>query len=349
MNCHGEVIPAEGTNHDGGEIGPGESCTSSGCHTQANNTNATNKDDWKVPGQESWFKGKDAKALCEQMADWVANHGRQDFMDHLQSDFQIDLGFEGRSGGANDDPAGAPPPMTKPNFLVAAARWMDDGFAACDREGTIVHSESISSQETKRISPNHVEVYEQTGQRTVTIRLANGQYQAEVEVKGQTMITQTIKMETNGGECTTVITTFGDYEDAAPIRSGGPLGNVSTDAGVTVALLPDGSYTMMVALGAEKHRQFNHATVQDGCGTGVKASPPETVEREWRPTRFMIRGKLVNPRDRSLLVGRDLRMVFKRVSRDEDPWLYNHYAFATLDGGLHPVAVKTAWNLKYQR
>jgi hypothetical protein len=270
-------------------------------------------------------------------------------MNHLQGDFQIDLGFEGRSGGANDDPAGAPPPMTKSDFLVAAARWMDDGFAACDREGTIVHSESISSQETKQISPKHIEVYEQTGQRTVTLRLANGQYQAEVEVKGQTMITQTLKMDIDGRECTTTITTFGDYEDAAPIRSGGPLGNISTGAGVDVTLLPDGSYTVKVALGAEKHRQFNHAAVQDGCGTGVKPSPPETVETEWQPTRFMIRGKLANPRDRSRLVGRDLRVVFNFVPRDERPWLHGHYAAGTMDGGLHPVSVKTAWNIRYQR
>jgi len=45
MNCHGDVNPSTGDNHDGGVIDAGESCTTSGCHSQADNTNQSHEDD----------------------------------------------------------------------------------------------------------------------------------------------------------------------------------------------------------------------------------------------------------------------------------------------------------------
>ena len=345
MNCHGDVDPSTGDNHDGGVIAAGESCTASGCHSLANNNNSEREDDWKIPSSHVWFVGKDAKALCNQMADRVMNFGSQDFMDHLQGDFQIDLAFEGRSGGAN---AGQPmpPPMPKDSFLVAAARWMDDGFAACDSEGIIIHTESIASDETQGASPAMMNRFEQTGERTVTIRFANGGYRAEVEVKGQTKITQTMRAVLPSGPCETIITSTGDYQDAGPVGSGGELGNVSAAAGLDVEFQRDGSYTITVTVGQEKHKQLDRYAVRDGCGVGLRPAPSETLEQVWPATRFVIRGKLSNPRDRSRLVGRTMRVVTSRVSPDEDPWLHDHYAAATQHGLLHPVTVKTIWHIR---
>jgi len=345
MNCHGDVNPSTGDNHDGGVIDAGESCTTSGCHSQADNTNQSHEDDWKIAPSQVAFVGKDAKALCEQMADRVMNFGNQDFMNHLQGDFQIDMGFEGRSGGANSGQP-APPPMSKTDFLVAAARWMDEGFAACDREGNIVHTESIVSDETTG-SPGMTTRFEQTGERRVTIRFANGRYRAEIEVKGQTKITQTMRAELPSGPCETVIISTGDYQDSGPAGSAGALGNISAGVGLDVKFQAGGSYTITVRLGPETHRQLDHYVLRDGCGTGLRASPSETLETTWEATRFVIKGKLADPRNRTRLVGRTMRVVTERVSPDDDPWLHDHYAAAAQTGLLHPVTVKTTWNIRH--
>jgi hypothetical protein len=239
--------------------------------------------------------------------------------------------------------------MNKPKFLVAAVQWMDDGFAACDREGTIVHTESITSDENQQLGPTIHNRFTQTGRRTVTIQFANGQYRAEIEVVGQTTITQTILGE-GPNPCRTIITSIGDYEDDGPPAraSGGTPGNITSGAGLDVKLTQDGSYTITVLLGPEKHKRRDHYSVQDGCGTGLRPSPARTERTTWRPTRFVIRGKLTNPRDRTGLVGRSQTVVSRRVSRAEDPWLHNHYGAAAQNGMLHPVTVHTTWNLRFR-
>src|SRR5262245_58258206 len=195
INCHGEVDPFTSRDHAGGLIDSAESCTKAGCHTQADNTNQAAEDDWKLAPTAVWFVKptttgfvrKTEKELCEQMADRVANRGNQEFIDHLQSDFLIDLGFVGRSGGGDTDPVGVPPAMPKTKFLVAAARWVDEGFAVCEREGTIIRTEEINSDRTYGPSDPAGQGQEvrvkQSGRRVVTVRFANGRYEANVEVK----------------------------------------------------------------------------------------------------------------------------------------------------------------------
>jgi hypothetical protein len=43
--------------------------------------------------------------------------------------------------------------MTQNQFLVAAALWLDEGLGACDREGTITHTETIKSIESVEQGP----------------------------------------------------------------------------------------------------------------------------------------------------------------------------------------------------
>ncbi|HET9292845.1 MAG TPA: hypothetical protein VFO06_01010 [Gemmatimonadales bacterium] len=350
INCHGDVDPFTNRSHEGGQMDPGDNCTRSGCHTQANNTNVESEDDWKTAPQAVWFVKqagtgfvhKTNKELCDQMADRVANRGKQEFMDHLQTDFLIDLGFVGRSGGAHEDPEAAPPSMPKDTFLVAAARWMDDGFAVCEREGTIVRTETIESDRT--YNPGTVQELrvKQSGSREVTVRFANGQYETKVQVKGSVTMTQTIRTET----CTTIITTNTDYADADD-PSAGPNAGISGRASVDVKLQPNGEYTILVRLGPEKHRSIESTSIQDGCNSVLRPPPPETLENEWSPSRFLIRGKLDNPRDRTRLAGRELHRWFERISPEEDPWLPDHYAAMAQDGTIHPVDIRTSWNIRY--
>jgi hypothetical protein len=355
INCHGDVDPFTNRDHEGGQIAPGENCTASGCHTQANNTNDQSEDDWKVAPQAVWFvkQGgtgfvpKTDKELCEQMADRVANRGKQEFMDHLQTDFLIDLGFEGRSGGANTAPQADQPPMPKTKFLVAAAEWMDDGFAVCEREGTIVRTETIESDNTYNPGTIQETRIKQSGRRQVTVRLANGRFETNLEVHGTVTTTRTIRGERDGVPCRTDINaevSYSEVDDPSP----GTFPGQSGSASVNVKLEANGDYTVVVRLGKEKHRSVESNSVQDGCGTGIRPSPPETLEQDWAATTFLFRGKLTDPRNPTLLAGRELHRWFDRVSPAEDPWLPDHYAAMGLDGKIYPVDIKTSWNIRYR-
>ena len=353
-NCHGGLDPLTGRDHPGGQIDPSESCTKSGCHTQANNANVEREDDWRSAPEAVWFVKpvtggvvlKTDRELCDQMADRVAQFGKQDFMDHLQTDFQIDLGFEGRSGGANTDPQGAPPSLPKTQFLVAAAQWLDDGFAVCEREGTIVRTETIESDRTYDPGGGHEVRVKQSGRREVSVRFANGRYETNVQVKGSVTTTQTIRAETDQGPCTTIITGNYDYADVDD-PAAGPNGGLSGRASVDVNVEANGDYTILVHLGEEKHRSIESTVVQNGCPLALGTPPPETLETVWSPTTFLVRGKLTNPRDRTRLAGRELHRWFERISGDEDPWLPDHYAAMAQDGTIHPVDIRTSWNLRY--
>lgn len=355
-NCHGQVEPSTGRDHPGGQIAPSESCTKSGCHTQANNTNAEAEDDWKLAPEGVWFVKpaagggftlKTDRELCEQLADRIANRGKREFMDHLRGDFQINLGFEGRNGGANTDPQGDPPPVSKTEFLTAAARWMDNGFAVCEGEGTIVRTETIESDRTYHPGTIQQMRVKQSGRREVTVRLANGRFEATVEVHGTVTTTQTIHSELNGVPCTTVITNevaYSQVDDPTPGLFPGQSGSASVDVKVEA----NGEYTVVVRLGKEKHRSVDSSSLQDGCGTVLRPSPPETLVTDWASTTFLFRGKLTDPRDRTRLVGRELHRWFDRISPKEDPWLTDHYAAMAQDGTIHPVDIRTSWNIRYR-
>ena len=356
INCHGDVDPFTNRDHEGGQVAPGANCTASGCHTQANNTNSQSEDDWKIAPQAVWFvkqgetgfAPKTDKELCEQMADRVANRGKQEFMDHLQGDYLIDLGFKGRSGGASTSAEPDQPPMPKTKFLVAAAQWMDEGFAVCEREGTIVRTETIESDNTYYPGTPQETRIKQSGRRQVTIRLANGRFETNVEVHGTVTTTRTLQSERNGVPCRTDINAevaYSEVDDPTPGLYPGQSGTAS----VTVKLEANGYYTVIVRLGKEKHRSVESNSVQDGCGTGLQPSPSETLETEWSPTSFTFRGLLNDPRNPTVLAGRELSRWFERGnSPAEDPWLPDHYAAMGLDGTIHPVDIKTSWNIRYR-
>ena len=158
-------------------------------------------------------------------------------------------------------------------------------------------------------------------------------------------MTQTIRAETDRGPCTTIIT--GNYEYAAVDDPSGPNAGQSGRANVDVKLEANGEYTVLVRLGEEKHRSIESTTLQDGCNSVLRPPPPETLETVWPATTFLFRGRLTNPRERTRLVGRELHRWFERISGDEDPWLPDHYAAMAQDGTIHPVDIRTSWNLRY--
>lgn len=337
-NCHGNTDPIQNVNHGGGLVDPTrESCMEGGCHSAAS--------DWKLA--TNIFVRQTARQLCEFFAtSTLRAKTPAEFIAHLRDDELIKLAFVGLAGGARSTPAR--PPMTDAQFLTAAQVWLDDGLASCDREGVIIHTEEITSHETYD-TPQELRIT-QDGKREVTVRFASGRYEAIVQVTGSVTIIQTIRGVVNGAPCQTVITSITDYADV-DTPTPGATANAGTRGGadVEVKFQPTGDYTVTVQLPEEKHKQEEHASVQDGCGVGLQPSPREILDQVWPATRFVFRGQLPDPRDRTQLVGQSTHVWKARgASPDEDPWLPDHYAAMAQDGSIHPVTVTTKWNFRYR-
>ena len=344
-NCHGNTDPSQDLNHGGGRVDAGESCMDGGCHVDAS--------DWKLASNH--FVRQTTEQLCQFVSQIVlpAHPPVPDgFTRHLRDDELIKLAFVGRMGGASSG-SPAPPGMTHTEFLTAAQAWLDDGLGACNQEGFIVHTETINTDHTYPLGPDIENRVKQSGRREVLIRFANSRYQSRVQVKGSITLTQTMHGERDGAPCTTIITSTTNYADVDDNPGGAsPPDNsgIATEAQVEIKFESNGRYTVTVRLPEEKHRQLDDAAVQDGCRAGLIPSPPETIETVWPGASFVFRGRLPDPRDRTMLAGEERSTVNVRVSADEDPWLFDHYAASVhLDNpSLHPVVVKTFWNIRYR-
>jgi len=338
VNCHGLTDPSQNTNHGGGLVTDDASCQDGGCH------NAPEVLPWKLGPQ---FAGNTARQLCEVMAGSVNSSGPAGFLAHLRDDELIQLSFLGLAGGAKDPPA-APPPMTHAQFLTAAEVWVEDGLAVCDRELAIVHTEEIDTNTTYPQGPDIDLNVKQSGKREVTVRFVNGRFEANIQVKGSITYTQTIRAVVEGVACQSIITSSSEYSDVDDPDPVNPNRGMAATPRFDVRFHSGGvTCTVTVRLPQEKHRQIDNASVRDGCGTGLKPSPPDALEQVWPGTSFVLQGTLPHSRDRTRLAGHTHKTLTTRVSPDEDPWLHDHYAAAApVDDGsrLHPVTVHTRWN-----
>lgn len=122
LNCHGtygDLTTNPQTKHPGGYIpldrfdrakDPSKECVN--CHDLGGSK-------WKLPPEHLFFTGKTDVALCKQMR--TMGNGI-DFLNHLDGDKLINIGFQGNKG-QSDLPAN-PPPISKENFLGLAEKWV---------------------------------------------------------------------------------------------------------------------------------------------------------------------------------------------------------------------------------
>jgi hypothetical protein len=333
LGCHGLVKPDTYQNHTR-DFQPGMACTS--CHID--------EPDWRLAPPQ--FVNLTARELCNNLAEVVNTRRAAGFMRHLETDRLIIQAFGGLAGGARE-PANRlpPPPVSYDRFKQEARAWVEDGLGQCDREGEIQHTESIHTHNTYDGGSTTVQ---QAGSRIVRVRFANGRFVSNVQVLGSITITKTITAVVNGVPCTTSFTStanYADKDDPGPEQS-----NLGITALARVEIKFAGpKYTVTVRLPEETHQQIDGGAVQDGCGTGLQASPPETLTMTWPGTSFVFRGTQ-DPNDRRRLVGTETRTVTTQVSPDEDPWLHGHYAASVPldDTSLFPVTVVTRWNIQYR-
>lgn len=238
------------------------------------------------------------------------------------------------------------PSADKPLVWLYGEGWVVSGGR--ERTGDRHAHPLLESDRTYNPGTSQETRIKQSGRRVVTVRLENGRFETNVEVHGTVTTTRTIRSERNRVPCRTDISAevaYSEVDDPSPGTFPGQSGSASVD----VKMEPNGDYTVLVRLGKEKHRSVESNSVQDGCGTGLQPSAPETLEQNWSPTTFQFRGKLNDPRNPTLLAGRELHRWFERGnSPAEDPWLPDHYAAMGLDGTIYSVDIKTSWNIRYR-
>lgn len=193
-NCHGGTNALTGDNHPGGEVSdvpvdengdmfPGMRSNAQciECHDEP--PPGAQPQVWRLAPKRISFNGKDAPTLCNQMRsiNGLAAEDqamKEKFIDHLATDQLIGFAFEGRRGMLENSPS--PPPMTLPQFIAAAERWLDEGHARCGSgwTGTIVQKTSIHT-----VSPGSDMATEQT----VSIDVSAGVATAHVKMTGHSL------------------------------------------------------------------------------------------------------------------------------------------------------------------
>jgi hypothetical protein len=240
--------------------------------------------------------------------------------------------------------------MSHEAFRDASKVWLEDGLGLCDREGEIQYTEKIETNEGYPEGTSMSTHVRQGGTRTVNVRFGNGRYTSTVQVEGSLTIEKTIKGAVNGRECQGVITSTTSYADVDDQTPGSFNLGINRRARVEVRFGAAGRYTVTVHLPQEKHRHINGGSYQDGCGVPLPPGDRDNRETRVPGTSFRFQGTLPDPLDRRQLKGRSEKKVTERVSPEEDPWFFDHYAASgnPASGTLYPVKVTVNWNFKYR-
>jgi len=222
INCHGGTDPFTGVNHNNGLAVDGSSgndhvCTE--CHSAH----------WLADGSLSWGIGvthygtfghapsfvkggaatppvpKEAAEICKTILDRMKEKsaGAGAVVDHVQKDALIGLAFAGRRANAIPDTEAAdPPPMQHSEFLDLIRHWVTDAAGACDLNGTISITETLSGSRTLT-TPPQTTTQEESGTRTVNVEVQHGK--AKVKVEGSAK-QQTVQ-RTDTSDCVATYTT----------------------------------------------------------------------------------------------------------------------------------------------
>lgn len=336
LNCHGATDPLTGLGHGGGAIDSVADCTS--CH----DASPPPPHDWKLAPSIFSFIGKDARALCTMQADFAMTQGVGGYIQHLETDSLIGLGFEGRAGGARDPDPPAPPPMGKREFLDAAAEWLNAGNGACVEEGTIRETRQVVSNEAWHPAPNIAATMRLSGRREVTIRESNGQFTAHTVVLGESVLRQVLSDPSCSATILQNSSYSGTHDGPATVRS---------------TVKPDGDYTITVSGPRETYRELVTGSSNNTCGLPRMVQDPDEHDLVWPAWTITIKGRLANPRDRRRLAGVGTRTIVNQADvqggiegdAGETEYLSSFLSLSTQDGKSIPIEVTTDWNLLYGR
>ena len=287
MNCHGGVDPISGDNHDGGMI---DTVSTSPHFEPCGNCHKTHPS-WHRPSADHFFVGKSDQELCRQFEDFASHMGHAPFIsNHLKSDEFIIAAFEALMGGARDpkdfDPQDKPP-MDQAAFIQVAKDWLTQGQGACEALGTISLEESVNSVDTIKVGPldNH---FRWQGTRTVTLRLSNGNYYADIRT--DYTITQVSVHHLPACDVTTKLIQH---------HTGGGTGIATVTIKDTTLFgdtrPPQTDYRIDISLPSEKIQKTEDNSVVNSCGIGLPPPPNDAQSFDWDGTSFVLEGHVDDP------------------------------------------------------
>lgn len=160
---------------------------------------------WALPPQSMSFVGKGAAALCHQVKEMTGDGtGRGAvIMRHLSEDDRIDMAFEGMRGIDESSPEwpvdAEPPPMSKPDFLAAAARWIGQGGMGCGPgwSGTLTYTHTISNSNQNSDPQGSIKT-DTHETDTTTVQVSDGQATATRTITHDEHLTQ---HQVQSGQC----------------------------------------------------------------------------------------------------------------------------------------------------
>jgi hypothetical protein len=358
VNCHGAVNPETGDEHAGGAVpgfhvnplgGISLSQTCFACHTEGTSTTvrtfpadptfgtpATTErviiGPWILAPRDMSFVGKGAAAVCHQVREMTGDGtGRGAvIMHHLSEDERIDMAFEGMRGIDDSSPEwpvdAEPPPMSKADFLAAAARWIGEGGMGCGPgwSGTLTYTHTISSSILKSDNQGsfNTEMHEAD---TTTVQVSGGQATATRAITHYENLTQ---HQPQRGQCQPgAKMTLGSWDFTRNIhRQGSTSATVPFDVAISA-----GQYQIISAMPQPQviETQVEHTT-RKVCGPDNKlagllpGSGPDIDKTTTTTHDFPASSDLIsigatgtlNPDDPDTLSGD----VIQPGSTDDDKW-----------------------------
>ncbi len=361
-NCHGNVDPITGRNHEGGDQTLAD-CV--GCHNTVQGREDRAHPFWELPEAAHFFVGKSDRELCGQFSEIASKMGHELFIsNHLRGDKLIIAAFEGMSAGAREEPPHPPGMMDQDEFIRLARDWLSRGHGACDVEGTVSLVETVRSEDRWHLVPNSDDFTGQLGTRNVTVTYSGGRYRAQIDVSGTITEDHVQHLSLPSGNCDLsmheVVTYSGTTTGPATVTAsyGAFFGDTDPTLGQT-------DYRIDVTLPPERTQRTRIVEITDGCGTGVFPSTPlETLQLNWPASSFTLEGHLDDPKTVNLVgfCDREVRKSQVRETKSilemscnrfgdkgnaKEPWLMNQMLLGMTNLQDIPVRVRSYWNIHY--
>ena len=361
LNCHGGTNPYSGVNHNNGLAVDPENghLPDSGC-TECHSAQVGNRKPWIPTASDfapSFVKGdaaeppipKEAVEICKGILARVADSSDPSpghIINHVQKDPLIGLAFAGRRANAIPDSERAdPPPMKRPVFVDLVRHWVTDAAMACDLNGTISITETLSGSRTLTQTPAGGAAVtmsqEESGTRTVTVDVQHGKATVKAEGSGKAQTVQ----RTDVGGCVVTIT-----NDNAATSSGEGEGQLS------LKIAPGGRGLTINLTGPEEtgSQQIGGSRMQSNCSEGgdVSTTPQDVPVTGAYP--YLIEVQLPQPPTGVIneLAGTATQTYKWSMSpplTGTFPWLLYGLTLnpePNAQGQPPTVTVKTDWNLK---
>ena len=355
VNCHGDVNPFTGDNHEGGALDAAEAapllgpdgnqilrpnfsngpCTKSGCHS------ASHARFWALAPKEMRFSGHTADSLCRQIQQTPRFNKALLLKKHFHEDELIMAAFIGERGFPDRSPE--PPGMSAAEFVLAADRWLDgsEDIPCSGWVGTITQTETVDLT-THYSGPGPIEEHTTDVQQATrsTVITLDGRVTLRIVVQGTEGIENSVVTRQDGQSCTTTgkaVTAFHTTGDS-----------ITSDArSAKVMFLPGGKYELAIKGPVELTSGVERSTLVN-CVLGEL--PTDSTPKEFEHSGWIIgiSGVRSDPSDPTHLQGNTTE-----TRTLDNAWLTQKggvlRASQTRDNGELlpvPVEVKTTWDLR---